>query len=103
MIATIIKDIDAFFFISDRDINFLVDYIVNCSFWTTYEVSVLGNTLPLFPEDLLVILLNEVKKRIKQYTVSQKNVRDLIALIENACIIFLRKRKLKRHYRFLIS
>lgn len=95
MIATIIKDIDTSFFISNKNINFLVDYIVNCSFWTTYEVSVLGNTLPLFPEDLLVILLNEVKKRIKQYTVSQKNVRDLIALIENACIIFLRKKKVK--------
>lgn len=95
MIATIIRDIDESFFISESDTNFLVDYVVKCSLWTTYEIGLLGNTLPLFSEDLLLILLDEVKKRIKQYSVSQKNMRDLISLIENACIIFLRKKKVR--------
>lgn len=95
MIAAIIQDIDNTFLIPQNEINFLVDYIVKCSFWTTYEVSLLGNTLALFSEDLLLILLSEVKKRLEEYKVSSKNIRDLIALIENACIVLIRNNKIR--------
>lgn len=92
MIAAIIQDINESFFIPQSDIDFLVDYIVKCSFWTAYEVSLLGNSLTLFSDDLLLVLLNEVTKRLKEYKVSRRNIRDLIALIENACFIFLRRK-----------
>lgn len=98
MITAILQDIDDFFSISQSDTDFLVDYIIKCSFWTTYEVSLLGNTLTFFSEDLLLILLDEIKRKLKEYKVSKRNVRDLIALIENTCIIFLRKKKIKEAY-----
>lgn len=95
MIAAIIQDIDNTFLVPQSDINFLVNYMVKCSFWTTYEVSLLGNTLTFFPEELLFILLSEIKKRLVEYKVTNRNTRDLIALIENACIILIRKNKIE--------
>jgi len=95
MILGILQDLDPHFIILQEDIDFLVDYIVNCSFWSAYEVGLLGNTLTFFTEELLLILLEEVKGRLKEDKVAKRNVRDLIALLENACIIFLRKRKMK--------
>lgn len=93
MIAAVIKNIDGDFFISKENIQELVDYILACSFWTTYEIALLGNSLSLFSEDLLVILLEEVKKKILDYQVMRKNIRDLIRLMQNAAILFLRDGK----------
>lgn len=64
MISVIINNLDNDFCIPENDAELLVDYVVKCSFWTTYEVSLFGNILPLFSEELLTILLEEVKKRI---------------------------------------
>lgn len=75
-------------------INALVDYILACSFWTTYEISLFGNSLSLFSEELLIILLKEIKKRIQDYQVMHKNLRDLVRLLQNGALIFLRKKKL---------
>lgn len=96
MIAVIINNLDNDFFIPENDAELLVDYVVKCSFWTTYEVSLFGNILPLFSEELLTILLEEVKKRIIDYKVMNRNYRDLIGVIQNACIIFLRNKKVEQ-------
>lgn len=103
MIAAIIQDIHKDFSISQSDVDFLVDYIMKCSFWTTYEVSLLGNTLTFFTEDSLLILMNEVHKRLNEYEVSHKNTRDLIRIIQNACIVLLRKQKIKEAHDLLLS
>lgn len=94
MIGAVIKDIDSNFFISEDEIHELVDYILGCSFWTTYEISLFGNALSLFSEELLLILLKEIKKRIYDYKIMRKNLRDLIRLLQNGALIFLRKGKL---------
>lgn len=91
MIGAIIKDLEPSFFIPKTDIHELVDYIVGCSFWTTYEISLFGNSLSLFSNKLLIILLKEVKKRINDYQVMHKNIRDLVRLLQNGTLIFLRK------------
>ncbi|MDN6731159.1 MAG: hypothetical protein L0L39_03145, partial [Atopostipes suicloacalis] len=93
MIRAIIKDLEPDFLIESDDIDELVDYILKCSFWTTYEISLFGNSLSLFSEELLAILLKEIKKRVLDYQVMRKNFRDLIRLLQNASIIFLRKNK----------
>lgn len=95
MIGSIIQDIDKSFSVSQEEKNFIVNYIINCSFWSTYEVSLIGNILTFFSEDLLIIIIKEIKKRLEEYRVSRKNVRDLIALLQNACIIFLRSNNIK--------
>ena len=95
MILAVAQDIDASISIPQDDTIFLVDYIVKCSYWSTYEVSMLGNTLTLFSDDLLLILLEEVKSRLNEYKVTKRNIRDLIALIENACLILLRNKKIE--------
>lgn len=96
MIAVIINNLDDDFCIPEKDAELLVDYVVKCSFWTTYEASLFGNILPLFSEELLTILLEEVKKRIIDYKVMNRNYRDLIGVIQNACIIFLRNKKVEK-------
>lgn len=96
MIAVIINNLDKSFSISESESKLLVDYVVKCSFWTTYEVSLFGNVLPLFSEELLTILLEEVKKRIVNYKVMNRNYRDLIGILQNACIIFLRNKKVEQ-------
>lgn len=96
MIAVIITDIDPNFPIPESDIELLVDYFLKCSYWTTYEISLFGNVLPLFSEELLVILLAEVKKRIKEHQLMHRNYRDLVGIIQNACIIFLREKKINQ-------
>lgn len=96
MILTILQDIDSTTHIPMEDIEFLIDYIVTCSFWSSYEISIIGNTLSIYPENLLYILLEEVKKRIQEYRVEQKNIWDLVALIENTCIILLRKKQISQ-------
>lgn len=93
MIGAIIKDIEPSFFISENDIDQLVDYIIGCSFWTTYEISLFGNSLSLFSEKLLTILLKEIKKRVLDYKVMRKNFRDLVRLLQNASLILLREKK----------
>lgn len=96
MISVIINNLDSDFLIPENEADLLVDYIIKCSFWTTYEVSLFGNILSLFSEKLLIILLDEVKKRIVDYKVMNRNYRDLIGVIQNACIIFLRKKKVEQ-------
>lgn len=91
MISAVIKDLEPEFIIPNEDIHGLVDYLVGCSFWTTYEVSIFGNSLSLFSEELLIILLKEIKERVSDYQVMRKNLRDLIRLLQNAALIFLRK------------
>lgn len=93
MIGAVITDLDSDFFISEDDIHELVDYIIGCSFWTTYEISLFGNSLSLFSEELLIILLKEIKKRIEDYQIMHKNLRDLVRLLQNGALIFLRKKK----------
>ncbi|MDN6343154.1 MAG: hypothetical protein L0J49_05770, partial [Lactococcus lactis] len=66
------------------------------SFWTTYEISLFGNSLSLFSENLLVILLKEIKKRIQEYQIMHKDLRDLIRLLQNGALILLRKNKVNR-------
>lgn len=96
MIAALIQDLDSNFNIDQVDINFYVDYLFNCSYWSTYEVSLFGNALSLFTEESLLLLVNEVKNRLNDYKVAQRNIRDLISLIENACLILLRKKECQR-------
>lgn len=96
MIAALIKDLDPNFNIDQVDIDFYVDYLFNCSYWSTYEVSLFGNALFLFTEESLLLLVDEVKTRLNEYKVAQRNIRDLISLIENACLILLRKRNVKK-------
>jgi Rgg/GadR/MutR family transcriptional activator len=96
MIAALIKDLDSNFKIDQVDINFYVDYLFNCSYWSTYEVSLFGNALFLFTEESLLLLVNEVKIRLNEYKVAQRNIRDLISLIENACLILLRKKNVEK-------
>lgn len=91
MVGSIIRYIDPEFYISQKDIDFYVDYLFKCSYWTTYEVSLFGNGLRLFNEQSLLFLLNDIETKLKRFRVIRKNVRDLISLIENACLILLRE------------
>jgi Rgg/GadR/MutR family transcriptional activator len=59
-------------------------------------VSLFGNALFLFTEESLLLLVNEVKIRLNEYKVAQRNIRDLISLIENACLILLRKKNVEK-------
>ncbi len=95
MITVIVKDLDKDFEIPENDVDLLVDYIVKCSFWTTYEVSLFGNILPLFSKELLTILLTEIKQKISGYQAVNQNCQELIGIIQNACILFLRKKQVK--------
>lgn len=96
MIGAVIKDLEPNFLIPEDDIHALVDYILGCSFWTTYEISLFGNSLSLFSKELLIILLKEVEKRIQDYQVMRKNIRDLVRLLQNGALIFLRKREVEQ-------
>ncbi|GEK90761.1 helix-turn-helix domain-containing protein [Alkalibacterium kapii] len=93
MLAVTIRDIDENFSIEEYDPNVLVDYLLSCYFWSTYEISLFGNVLPIFKKDLLIVLLKETEKRITEYRVLKRNYRELIRSIENACIIFLRRKE----------
>lgn len=93
MISAVIKDLEPDFDLPEADVNELADYLLACSFWTTYEISLFGNSLLLFSDELLLVLLDEIKKRIANYQVMRKNIRDLIRLLQNGSIIFLRKGK----------
>lgn len=93
MIAVTIKDIDDNFSVVEYVPNVLVDYLLDCDYWSTYKISLFGNTLTLFPKDLLHVLLKETEKRVAEYRVMNRNYRELIRLIENACIIFLRRKE----------
>lgn len=93
MIAVIINDIDNNFSITNNDPQVLVNYLLDCYFWSAYEISLFGNALTLFPKNLLRVLLDETEKRIIDYRVMNRNYRELIRLIENACIIFLRRKE----------
>lgn len=90
MVGAIIQDIDKAFYISKKDIEFYRDYLFRCSYWSTYEISLFGNALHLFTEDTLLLFLKEIKAKLKEFRVARKNIRDLISLIENACLILLR-------------
>lgn len=94
-ISAILSDIDATHKVSVENQNFLMDYLMKCTYWSNYEVSLFGNTLSVIPEASLLVLLKEIEKRAVEYKISQKNIRDIIALLENACIVLLRKNKLE--------
>lgn len=96
MIAVTIQDIDDNFSIVEYDPNVLVNYLLDCDYWATYEINLFGNTLTLFPKDLLRVLLKETEKRVAEYRVMNRNYRELIRLIENACVIFLRRKEVNQ-------
>ena len=43
-----------------------------------------------------LFLLKEIKKRISDHQVMRKNLRDLIRLLQNGALIFLRKREVEQ-------
>lgn len=95
MILVIAQDISRGHSIPRDDINMLVDYIIKCLHWSSYEISLLGNSITIFTDELLIILLEEIKKRLEEHKINKKNIRDLIALIENTCLILLRKKEIE--------
>lgn len=95
MVLAIASDINPSVNISKNNIDFLVDYIVKCSFWTTYEVTLIGNTLTIYTEELLFIILDEMKSRLEEHKATKRDIRTLISLIENACIVLLRDNNFK--------
>ncbi|MDN6290805.1 MAG: helix-turn-helix domain-containing protein [Tetragenococcus koreensis] len=103
MLAVTIKDIDESFSVEEYDPNILVDYLLSCYFWSTYEINLFGNVLAIFSKDLLIVLLKETEKRITEYRVMNKNYCDLIRLIENACIILLRRKEAEQAQRLAES
>lgn len=96
MIGAVIKDLEDNFQIPAEDVQELVDYLMVCSSWTSYEIGLFGNSLSLFTDDLLMILLEEIKEKIIDYRVMRKSFRDLIRLVQNAALIFLRKGEVEK-------
>lgn len=96
MIGAVIKDLEDNFQIPAEDVQELVDYLMVCSSWTSYEIGLFGNSLSLFTDDLLMILLEEIKEKIMDYRVMRKSFRDLIRLVQNAALIFLRKGEVEK-------
>jgi len=106
MILVIAQDISRCCSIPQEDIDILVDYIIKCLHWSSYEISLLGNSIIIFSDELLIILLKEIKKRLEEHKINKRNIRDLIALIENTCLILLRNKKTehaKALSKFLLS
>ena len=95
VISAIISDIDTNYTITKANQNFLIDYLIGCSYWTHYEVSLFGNAMTIFPDKSLMILLKEIENRAHKQKVTRRNMRDIIALLENACVILLRRNKLE--------
>ena len=95
VISAIISDIDAEYTILKENQDFLIDYLIGCSYWTHYEVSLFGNAMVIFTEDSLMILLKEIEKRAHKHKITRRNMRDIIALLENACVILLRRNKVE--------
>lgn len=96
MIAAVIKDLEDDFQIPAEDVQELVDYLMACSSWTSYEIGLFGNSLSLFTDELLMLLLEETKQKLIDYRVMRKSFRDLIRLVQNAALIFLRKGKIEK-------
>ncbi|MDZ7836293.1 MAG: helix-turn-helix domain-containing protein [Alkalibacterium sp.] len=91
MISAIVHDIDECHRVSSEDKDFLMDYLVKCTYWSKYEVSLFGNAHAVFSETSLLILLKEIEKRVVEYKIKKQNIRELIAVLENACFSLLKK------------
>lgn len=95
MIAAIVYDIDESYGVSSEDKEFLIDYLVNCTYWSKYEVSLFGNAHAIFSASSLLVLLKEIEKRADDYKIKNQNVRELIMVLENVCLSLLRESKVK--------
>ena len=91
MIGAITQDLNPEFEIDGDDIQFYVDYIFSSTFWSTYEVSLLGNALHLFTYETLHLLIEEIKKKLDDFNVARRNVSDLLSVMQNASLILLRE------------
>lgn len=90
-ISALLSDIDPTHIVPDENRDFLADYLISCSYWSTYEISLFGNSLQLFSKNYLLNLINEIEKRAYEYKITKRNLRDLIALLLNACFVLLRQ------------
>lgn len=91
MIAALLQDIKPDFKISQNDINFYIDYIFKCTYWSMYEIILFGNALRLFNHETILLLLGEIKNKIKNTDMLKRNAIDLISVLMNASLVLLRR------------
>lgn len=103
MISAIVYDIDESYGVSAEDKEFLIDYLVNCTYWSKYEVSLFGNAHAIFSASSLLVLLKEIEKRADDYKIKNQNVRELIMVLENVCLSLLRAGKVEEAKEVSIS
>lgn len=103
MILAIVYDIDESYGVSAEDKEFLIDYLVNCTYWSKYEVSLFGNAHAIFSASSLLVLLKEIEKRADDYKIKNQNVRELIMVLENVCLSLLRAGKVEEAKEVSIS
>jgi len=91
IIAALIKNLDASFEILDYEREFITGYIMKCEIWTSYEISIFGNTIEILNSYTISTIVKELETYMNTKKVTQKNFKNIINLLLNACIIFIRR------------
>ncbi len=69
---------------SAEETNYLVDYLISIDRWTKYELLIFGNTLEVFKNKTLIVLLREMLAKVDYYKELSENRRYISSILLNA-------------------
>lgn len=104
MIKSIILDIDKSFTpLSQEEKLAISDFFMSVAFLGEYEISLFGNSLTSLENQVILVILNEIQKKINSQNVAS-NVRiKLIHIVINILIISFEKKEEMEYMEYLIE
>lgn len=74
---------------SDKSLEILKRYLLNCEDWTYYEIVLFTNLLDYFSLEVINIFYKRVKKKLAYYNKTKKYRNELFSLITNILVLHI--------------
>lgn len=94
IISALISDLDKMYVVSNDEMEFISGFLINIEIWTSYEIALFGNTITLLKSLTAITIIKELTTFIKSNKTTTTNLKSVIHLLQNATIIFLRRKEI---------
>lgn len=103
MIKSIAYDLDKNILLTQKDIDFFVDYLFKIDNWNLFEIILFGNSMHILKKETAIILSKEMLKKTFLYLDNKKVKEELLRVIINTIIFCLEKKELDSVPLFIMS
>lgn len=88
-----LQDLSGESYYTDRDVNYLTDYLFSVEYWGYYELLIFSNTLDVLKHDVFMVLAREMSRRSDFYKEIPNNRRIISTMLLNGYITCVEKEK----------